>query len=53
MASNKSDPSRSHRYRDFHADRVRDRTRWRAFLLSVFVLAGAAAVYALMTIFNR
>ena len=43
---------RSGRY-DFHAERVRQRVLWEIFIFAVFTLAGAAAVFAVITMFNR
>jgi hypothetical protein len=52
MASDGEHSERRRSYRDFHAERVRQRLLWRAILLVVFVLAGAA-VLAVISLSGR
>lgn len=39
--------------RDFHAERIRERNYWKNILLLIFLFVGAAAAFALMSVFNR
>ena len=53
MARTRNNSGRHNGYHDFHAERVRRRRLWRAILLTLFILAGSAAVLAVIAMVDR